>query len=148
MKINLKSLSKDEIFRFIESKGLPRYRSEQLIHWIYKRYASDIDEITEFSKELRNSLNRIAFISNLKLVKRLKSSDGTEKFLFSLEDGQTIESVLIPDEDRHTVCISSQVGCTMGCLFCLTARCGLIRNLKSYEIVDQVIAVNRITHSG
>lgn len=146
VKLNLKSLSKEEIFRFIETQGLPRYRSEQLIHWIYKKYASEIDEVTEFSRKLRNTLNEIAYISNLENVKRLTSKDGTEKFLFSLEDEQTIESVLIPDEDRLTLCISSQVGCTMGCLFCLTARCGLIRNLKSHEIVDQVITVNRIIH--
>ncbi len=146
VKLNLKSLSKEEIFRFIETQGLPRYRSEQLIHWIYKKYASEIDEVTEFSRKLRNTLNEIAYISNLENVKRLTSKDGTEKFLFSLEDEQTIESVLIPDEDRLTLCISSQVGCAMGCLFCLTARCGLIRNLKSHEIVDQVITVNRIIH--
>jgi len=147
-KINLKSLSKDEIFRFIEDKGLPRYRSDQLIRWIYKKYATKIDEITEFSNDLRNALNKIAFISNLELVKRLKSLDGTEKFLFSLEDGQTIESVLIPDKGlrlrRITLCISSQAGCAMGCSFCLTGKLGLIRNLKSYEIVDQIISVNRI----
>jgi 23S rRNA (adenine2503-C2)-methyltransferase len=147
-KTNLKSLSKDETFRFIEDKGLPRYRSDQLIRWIYKKYATKIDEITEFSNDLRNALNKIAFISNLKLVKRLKSLDGTEKFLFSLEDGQTIESVLIPDKGlrlrRITLCISSQAGCAMGCSFCLTGKLGLIRNLKSYEIVDQIISVNRI----
>jgi len=147
-KINLKSLSKDELFRFIEDRGLPRYRADQLIHWIYKRYAAKIDGIIEFSIDLRNVLNEITFISNLELVKRLKSLDGTEKFLFSLEDGQTIESVLIPDKSlrirRITLCISSQAGCAMGCSFCLTGRIGLIRNLKSYEIVDQIIAVNRI----
>jgi len=143
-KINLKTLSKEEVFHFIEEKGLPQYRAGQLIHWIYKKYAAEIDEITEFSKDLRNTLYEIAFISNLKLVKRVKSIDGTEKFLFSLEDEQTIESVLIPDKDRFTLCISSQVGCAMGCRFCLTAKCGLIRNLESYEIVDQIITVNKI----
>ena len=147
-KINLKSLSEDKMFRFIEDRGLPRYRADQLMYWIYKRYAAKIDEITEFSIDLRNALNKIAFISNLELVKRLKSLDGTEKFLFSLEDGQTIESVLIPDKGlrlrRITLCISSQAGCAMGCSFCLTGKLGLIRNLKSYEIVDQIISVNRI----
>ena len=145
--LNIKALSKDQIFSFIEGQGLPRYRAEQLIHWIYKKWAADIEEITEFSLELRNTLNSIAFISNLQLADKLESSDGTEKFLFSLEDGEAIESVLIPDEDRLTLCISSQAGCAMGCLFCLTAQCGLIRNLKSYEIVDQIIAVNRIIRS-
>ena len=143
-KLNLKSLSKEEIFLFIEKIGLPRYRAEQLLSWMYKRHASGIDAITEFSKDLRSHLNGIAFISNLKLVERLQSSDGTEKFLFSLEDGNTIESVLIPDEDRFTLCISSQAGCAIGCQFCLTGKSGLVRSLKSYEIVDQIIAVNRI----
>jgi len=143
-KTNLKSLSKEEIFLFIEKIGLPRYRAEQLLSWMYKRHASEIDAITEFSKDLRSRLNGIAFISNLKLVERLQSSDGTEKFLFSLEDGNTIESVLIPDEDRFTLCVSSQAGCAIGCQFCLTGKSGFIRSLKSYEIVDQIIAVNRI----
>jgi len=142
-KINLKSMSRDEIFRFVADQGLPRYKAEQLIHWIYERFVVDIDEITEFSMELRKSLKRSAYISNPQIVERLVSSDGTKKYLFSLEDGETVESVLIPDEGRLTLCISSQVGCAMGCLFCLTARCGLIRSLKSYEIVDQIIAVNR-----
>lgn len=142
--INLKSLSKEGIFLFIEKIGLPRYRAEQLLSWMYKRHASEIDAITEFSKDLRSHLNSIAFISNLKLVERLQSSDGTEKFLFSLEDGNRIESVLIPDEDRFTLCISSQAGCAIGCQFCLTGKSGLVRSLKSYEIVDQIIAVNRI----
>jgi len=143
-KVNLRSLSKDEICYFIKDQGLPKYRAEQLIHWLYEKYAADIAEITEFSAELRNSMKGAAFITNLGLVSRLKSSDGTEKFLFSLEDDETIESVLIPDDGRLTLCISSQVGCAMGCLFCLTAKSGLIRSLKSYEILDQIISVNRI----
>jgi 23S rRNA (adenine2503-C2)-methyltransferase len=143
-KLNLKQLTKDTIYRFIGEEELPGYRAEQLIRWMYKRHVSGIDDITEFSKDLRRRLNEIAVISNLKLAERLRSSDGTEKFLFSLEDGQTIESVLIRNDGRLTLCISSQVGCAMGCLFCLTAKCGLIRNLKSHEIVDQIIAVNRI----
>jgi 23S rRNA (adenine2503-C2)-methyltransferase len=147
-KTNLKSLSKEKIFLFIEKIGLPRYRAEQLLSWMYKRHASEIDAITEFSKDLRSHLNGIAFISNLKLVERFQSSDGTEKFLFSLEDGNTIESVLIPDEDRFTLCISSQAGCAMGCQFCLTGEFGLARSLKSYEIIDQIIAVNRIISPG
>ncbi|HSB31477.1 MAG TPA: 23S rRNA (adenine(2503)-C(2))-methyltransferase RlmN [Candidatus Sulfobium mesophilum] len=143
-KLNLKSFSKDELFHFIEAAGLPRFRAGQLIHWIYQRYATDISCITEFSKELRSGLERMAYISDLKLLRRLKSSDGTEKFLFSLEDAETIESVLIPDDARLTLCISSQVGCAMGCKFCLTGKLGLIRNLRAYEIADQVIAVNRL----
>ncbi|MEW6587260.1 MAG: 23S rRNA (adenine(2503)-C(2))-methyltransferase RlmN, partial [Nitrospirota bacterium] len=144
IKINLKSLSKDDLFRFVVDGGLPKYRAGQLIHWMYQKNAASIDDITELSKDLRNRLGEIAYISNLKLVKRLSSSDGAEKFLFALEDEETIESVLIPEERRLTLCISSQVGCATGCLFCKTGACGLIRNLKAHEIVDQIIMVNRI----
>ena len=144
----MKRLNEVELYNFVAEQGLPRYRARQFIHWIYERHVSHINEITEFSMDLRRRLNKIAFISNLKVADRLRSSDGTEKFLFSLEDGHTIESVLIEDGNRLTLCISSQVGCAMGCLFCLTARCGLVRNLRSYEIVDQILAVSRILEKG
>ncbi len=143
-RINLKSLAKDSLYKFVEEAGIPRFRAGQLIHWIYQKYVSDIADITEFSKELRSALAGLSYIGNLQLARRLKSSDGTEKFLFSLEDGETIESVLIYDEARLTLCISSQVGCAMGCKFCLTGKIGLIRNLRAFEIVDQVISVNRL----
>jgi len=148
IKINIKSLDRVGLYRFAESLNLPRYRADQLLLRIYKKYTSDFEEVTEFSKDLRNHLKACAYISNLKIVKQIRSSDGTEKFLFSLEDAQTIESVLIPGEERITLCISSQVGCTMGCLFCQTGRCGFVRNLKSYEILDQIIAINGIIHPG
>lgn len=124
--------------------GLPSYRAKQLLHWMYIKYAQSIEEITEFSKDLRERLSGIAYISRSLLIKRQVSIDGTEKFLFGLEDGEGIESVLIPEPDRLTLCISSQVGCAMGCMFCLTGKLGLRRNLKAYEIVDQVIAAGRI----
>ncbi len=147
-KINLKALSKDGLVRFAEQAGLPPYRADQMLHWIYERYASDVAEITEFSKTLRTSIEGIAYISGLKLLRRLSSCDGTEKFLFCLEDGNTIESVLIPDGGRLTLCNSSQAGCAMGCRFCLTGKLGFIRNLKSHEIVDQVLSVNRMIRPG
>jgi 23S rRNA (adenine2503-C2)-methyltransferase len=143
-KINLKSLSRDGLYRFAAGHGLPKYRADQLLHWIYGRYAQGLQEITEFSKALRDELGQEAYISNLGLTCRQRSKDGTEKFLFSLEDQQAIESVLIPDTDRLTLCISSQAGCAMGCEFCLTGEMGLVRNLKAHEIVDQVISVNRL----
>ena len=143
-RVNLKTLSGDDTFRFIRERGLPRFRAEQLLNWIYQRYVTDIQQITEYSRDLRNDLSAIAYIGSSELVRRLTSKDGTEKFLFLLEDGETIESVLIPDEDRLTLCISSQVGCAMGCKFCLTGSMGLIRNLDAGEIVDQVLSVNRL----
>jgi 23S rRNA (adenine2503-C2)-methyltransferase len=142
--IDLKSLSGEELIRFVESRGLPRFRARQLIHWIYEKKVEDIKDITELSRQLRETLSREAYISNLLLCRRVHSADGTEKFLFQLEDGERIESVLIPDEQRLTLCISSQVGCPLGCRFCLTGKIGFRRNLKAHEIVDQFISVQRI----
>ncbi len=147
-KINLKSLSKDKMKEFVKAQGLPPYRAKQMLHWIYEKKAESIDRITELSKETRGKLSDPAYISNLNLLSRQASKDGTEKFLFGLEDGESIESVLIPDKDRLTLCISSQAGCTMGCSFCLTEKIGFKRNLKAHEIVDQIIAVMRIKGYG
>ncbi len=147
-KMNLKELTKDEIHAFMSSSGLSRFRADQLIHWIYAKKVSDINEITEFSKGLRNSLRNRSYISGLKLERYLKSTDGTQKFLFSLEDGHTIESVLIPDDNRLTLCVSSQVGCAFSCAFCQTGKSGLSRNLKAYEIVDQILTVQKGIQSG
>lgn len=143
-KVNLKSLSKDELSALFRELGLPRYRADQLLHRIYQKYAADLSEITEFSLDLRGRLSERAYVGSLKPAKRVQSADGTEKYLFELHDGETIESVLIPGEDRLTLCISSQVGCAMGCTFCLTGSLGLVRNLEVYEIIDQVLAVNRM----
>lgn len=129
---------------FVKAQGLPAYRAKQLIHWIYEKKAESIDRITELSKEAREKFSDAAYISNINLLSRQASKDGTEKFLFALEDGESIESVLIPDKDRLTLCISSQAGCTMGCGFCLTGKIGFRRNLKAYEIVDQIITVMKV----
>ena len=142
--IDLKALSKEQIDAFTREAGLPAFRSRQIIHWIYERYAHTIEDITELSKTLREELSEKAHISNLVQLERLTSADGTQKFLFGLQDGETIESVLISDEDRLTLCISSQVGCAMGCVFCLTGKSGLKRNLGPHEIIDQIISVNRL----
>lgn len=146
--LNLKALSKNELEFFVRESGLPAFRARQLIHWIYERRIESIDAITEFSKSLRQNLSASAYISNLRILGRQSSKDRTEKFLFGLEDGESVESVLIPDEDRLTLCISSQVGCAMGCAFCLTGKLKLKRNLKAHEIVDQIISVSRIIDEG
>jgi 23S rRNA (adenine2503-C2)-methyltransferase len=147
-KTDLKTLSSAGMLCAFLEKGLPRFRTGQLLHWMYRKYASDIDEVTEFSRGLREDLGKDFFIGNLNIKRRLRSSDGTEKFLFSLLDGETVESVLIPDGDRLTLCVSSQVGCAMGCLFCLTGKLGFIRNLKAHEMVDQVISAARSLQPG
>lgn len=143
-KTDLKTLSKQELESFTKEAGLPAFRSKQLLHWIYERYARSVADISEFSRELRDRLAEKAYISNLEVIKRVTDEDGTEKFLFGLEDGESIESVLIPDNDRLTLCISSQVGCAMNCRFCLTGSMGIVRHLLPHEIVDQVISVSRL----
>jgi len=148
MKTNIKALPVEEVTAFIENLGQKPYRAKQIITWIYNKLATSFREMTDLPKSLREMLNKTAFISNLKLQKRQISEDGTQKFLFELEDGETIESVLIPDKNRLTLCISSQVGCAMGCKFCMTGKLGLMRNLKAYEIVDQIIAVQRLINNS
>ena len=144
MKINLKALSAKEISEFVTELGQSPYKARQIICWIYKKRVISFEEMTDLSKSFVEQLKKTAFISNLKLLKKQISKDRTQKFLFELEDKETIESVLIPDNDRLTLCISSQIGCAMGCKFCMTGKLGLRRNLKSYEIIDQIISVQRL----
>ncbi len=142
-RVNLKELSRSDIEAFLCARGLKPFRAKQLIHWIYERHARSIEDITEFSKRLREELSKVACIGNITLLEKKRSADGTNKYLFWLEDGESIESVLIPDEDRLTLCVSSQAGCAMACRFCLTGTVGLRRNLQPHEIIDQFISVSR-----
>jgi len=146
MKINLKQLSKDELALFIVKLGEKPYRVGQIISWIYKMYAVSFDEMTNLSKELREKLKDKSVISNLTIINKIMDSAGTVKFLFGLHDGESVESVLIPNihgKGKYTLCISSQVGCALKCAFCRTGRLGLKRNLRAYEIIDQVISLER-----
>ncbi len=142
--INLKALTETELREFMHAQKVPDYRITQMIAWIYERGVTDIDDITVFSKDLRKSLKEISYISSLEVLDIQRSEDGTEKYLFGLEDGLQIESVLIPDGDRLTLCVSSQVGCQMGCTFCRTSTMGFMRNLESHEIIDQVLCATRL----
>ncbi len=146
MKINFKHLQKKELESCLDNLGWESYRTDQIIDWMYKRHAVSFDVMSNLPRNLRTRLNDIAYLSELKLLKTETSLDGTIKFLFQLDDGETIESVLIPNvrgNNLYTLCISSQAGCSMGCKFCETGRLGLIRNLKTHEITDQVLAVQR-----
>ncbi|MHA2344966.1 MAG: 23S rRNA (adenine(2503)-C(2))-methyltransferase RlmN, partial [Candidatus Hodarchaeales archaeon] len=120
MKTNLKALSEKELTQFIKQQGQRPYKARQIIRWIYRKHAASFDDMTDLSKSLREQLSEISYVSTLNILKKQKSRDGTEKFLLKLEDKETIESVLIPDKNRLTLCISSQVGCAMGCTFCVT----------------------------
>ncbi len=145
---------KDYDIREIESifteLNEPSYRSKQLFNWIYARNMGSFSEMTNFSKKLRKKLGSLYSLSVLELVGReISHIDGTEKFLFKTQDNEFIESVLIKsegdDSGRITICISSQVGCRMGCQFCETAKIGFRRNLSTGEILDQINQIRRIT---
>jgi 23S rRNA (adenine2503-C2)-methyltransferase len=138
-KVNLKCLSFDAFDDFARDLGWPKFRAQQLRDWIYRKRVVRFEEMTNLSKSDRALLESRAAVGEFEPARRQRSADGTQKFLFRLPDGQEIEAVLIPDEDRNTLCISTQVGCTLDCTFCLTGTMGLIRNLKAHEIVDQVL---------
>lgn len=141
-KIDLKNLSPDELLEFLSGMGKERFRCDQLLRWIYKRGVTDLDQMTDLSKVLRAELAEKAIISDWQTDIVETSTDGTKKYLFCLEDGSSVETVRIPMEnDRSTLCISTQVGCAMQCDFCLTGSFGFTRNLTSAEIVNQVCAV-------
>lgn len=137
---DLKNLDQQGLVAFAEQLGQPAFRGRQLMAWLYKPGIEDFSQMTDLAKAFRQVLARNACISSFKNPILERSSDGCVKFGFRLDDGHIIESVLIPEVDRNTLCISSQVGCAMGCAFCLTATMGFIRNLTAAEIVNQVCA--------
>lgn len=143
-KQNLKEPTTEQIKEIILNESLSLYRGKQLIQWIYKKYADSINDITEWSKSLREKFSEKYYIGKIHLFDKRVSIDGTIKFLWELEDREKIESVLISDKDRLTLCVSSQVGCMLKCKFCLTGKIGFKRNLKAWEIVDQYIQVSKI----
>ena len=143
LKVNLKNLSLQEMEGLIESLGEKPYRAHQVYEWVFQKDVNSIGEMTNLSLRLRNQLSELACIPRLSIADKRTSSDGTSKYLFILEDGNSIESILIPDEDRLTLCISTQVGCKLNCTFCLTGKGGFIRNLSHYEIIEQILAARR-----
>ncbi|MCD6505981.1 23S rRNA (adenine(2503)-C(2))-methyltransferase RlmN [Candidatus Poribacteria bacterium] len=143
-KVNLMGLSREELESLVESWGEPRYRARQIMVWLYHKRIDDFDAMTDLSKKFRALLRDRAYVPHLEIIAKERSSiDGTTKYLFELEDGNRIESVLMFDRNRVTLCVSSQVGCGMGCRFCQTGRIGLIRNLKAWEIIAQLMEVER-----
>ncbi|HEX9789694.1 MAG TPA: 23S rRNA (adenine(2503)-C(2))-methyltransferase RlmN [Kiloniellales bacterium] len=136
---NLIGLSRQELAAEIESLGAPAFRARQLWHWIYHRGATDFGAMTTLSKGFRARLAETFVARRLQVSVAQTSRDGTRKWLLRLPDGQEIESVHIPEEDRGTLCVSSQVGCTLTCRFCHTGTQRLVRNLAAAEIVGQVM---------
>lgn len=141
--VDIKDFCLEELESFLSGLGKEGYRAKQIFKWLYQKGADSFDEMTNLSKDFRRELADRATIGVLEPERVEVSSDGTKKFLFRLEDGAHVESVLIPDEGRATLCVSSQVGCAMGCRFCLTGTFKLERNLRCAEIVGQVCAVRK-----
>ena len=135
---DLRALTLDEAQALAESLGLPRFRGEQAWRWVHGKGAVSWDEMSNIGPAVRERLAAGARIGTLTLAEVQRSKDGTKKLRFTTRDGYAIESVLIPDGDKTTQCISSQVGCAVDCQFCATAKLGLTRNLDPGEITDQV----------
>jgi len=138
-------LDRDEMAALVSSLGEPRFRADQLFQWVYRRGVSSFAEMSNLPARLRQRLAEAARIGWLRHILSQRSAvDGTVKFLFELPDGRHIESVLICEQDRHTLCVSTQVGCAIDCQFCATGRMGFVRNLTAGEIVDQLLVVQRL----
>lgn len=143
MKPNIKDLSFSEFEAYLAERKQPAYRATQVWQWLYQKRAGSFAEMTTLPAALRARLAEDFTISRLAVERTAASADGTVKFLFRLADDRTIESVLIPEEKRLTLCISTQAGCGFGCAFCATAVLGLKRNLRAGEIVDQILEAGR-----
>jgi len=139
--VDLKNLGLSELRELIASLGKERYRLLQVLKWLYPIGIHSIADMTNLSKKFREELSQVSFVSRLLPARIEEARDGTKKFLFQLDDGNRIESVLIPDKSRLTLCISTQAGCAMGCRFCLTGKKGLKRDLTASEILNQILAV-------
>jgi 23S rRNA (adenine2503-C2)-methyltransferase len=142
---DIRSLTFDEIETWFLSNGHPRFRAKQVYEWLWQKSATDFEHMTNLSKDLRKALNEAFFLKGLEIADRQKSSDRTIKSAFKMYDGSVVEGVLIPTASRMTACISSQIGCSLTCKFCATGKMKLLRNLDAGEIVDQVVAIRKMS---
>ena len=141
-KKDIRALTKEQLREFFESHGEKPFRGNQVYEWLWKKSAHSFDTMTNLSKETRKKLEEYFVINHIKVDQLQKSSDGTIKNAVRLHDGLVVESVLIPTKERTTACVSSQVGCSLDCKFCATARLKRMRNLNPDEIYDQVVVIN------
>ncbi|OJX36491.1 MAG: 23S rRNA (adenine(2503)-C(2))-methyltransferase [Burkholderiales bacterium 68-12] len=138
MTVNLLDFDLDGLAAFCERLGEKRFRATQLFRWIHQRGAHDFDQMSDLAKSLREKLKTCARIESLPVLSEHRSGDGTVKWLFDVGGGNAVEAVFIPEDDRGTLCISSQAGCAVGCRFCSTGHQGFSRNLSTGEIVSQL----------
>jgi 23S rRNA (adenine2503-C2)-methyltransferase len=146
-KVPLSGLTLSELEEFVVKNNEPKFRAKQLHYWLYKKHATDFQSMNNLSKDFRKKLEEIAIISEATIKQKLVSSDGTIKYLLEYPDGNVVETVLMSFEKRPnlTACVSTQVGCAVGCDFCATGKRGFIRNLTAREIVEQILTIQRDT---
>ncbi len=137
-KTDIKELSLPALRDWLGEQGIAPYRAGQIFKWVYRRGIDDFGAMTDLKKEIRSLLFERFFVGRLDVRAVDRAADGTAKYLFRLSDGEHIETVLIPEREHHTLCVSSQVGCAQGCTFCHTAAGGFVRNLTPGEIIGQV----------
>lgn len=147
-KPDLKNLTLAEMEAFLSRLGKEKYRARQIFKWLYRKGVDRFDDMTDLARSFREEIPALARIGTLDLTDSQTSRDGTKKFLFTLEDGLTVESVLIREKNHWTLCVSTQAGCRMGCRFCLTGRFGLKRNLRPGEIAGQATTLRFRTPEG
>lgn len=146
IKIDIKSMNCQELEHFIEELGDKKFRAKQIYQWLHQKLATDFGDMTNISKELRDRLNEKCRLTALEAVKvQVSAIDGTTKYLFKLYDGNLIESVLMKYKHGNSVCISSQVGCRMGCRFCASTLDGMVRNLAPSEMLDQIYRIQTLS---
>ncbi|MBN2611157.1 MAG: 23S rRNA (adenine(2503)-C(2))-methyltransferase RlmN [Bacteroidales bacterium] len=141
MKENLFGKTYEELSSIVAENSLPSYAGKQIADWLYKKRCSSVDEMTNIARNHRERLKEKFTVEHTPPADVSISSDGTRKYLFSTVNGRFIETAYIPENSRHTLCVSSQVGCKMGCFFCMTAKQGFQGNLKSSEILNQIFSI-------
>ena len=140
---NIKEYNLEELKQELISLKEKPYRAEQIWNWLYKEKVKEIDDMTNLSLDLREKLKQNYTMCNFKILKKLESSDGTKKYLFDVLDGNAIETVLMEYHHGKTICVSSQIGCKMGCKFCASTGIAFVRSLTAGEIVEQILAVEQ-----
>lgn len=143
-KKQLYDMKLEEMERWVAELGQPKFRAKQIFNWMYKKRATSIDDMTDLPASFREELKQQAVLATMKEVTRQVSKDGTIKILLELHDKSTVETVLMPHNYGNSVCVSSQVGCRMGCTFCASTLGGLVRNLTAGEIVEQTMFFQRM----
>ena len=142
-KKDIRKLNLTDLESYLNSVGEKSFRAKQIYEWLWKKNAHEFEDMTNLSKKLREELDNVFSIDNIRVDLMQKSDDGTIKNAVKLHDGNVVESVLIPTETRTTACVSSQVGCSLNCTFCATATLKRMRNLTAAEIVDQVALIDK-----